>query len=98
MSCERYYGRRARGPARPSGIGAKAQSSHQAEAIVDAGAMLSIDWRGLTRLVGSNRAAVRQWARKGTRPRQSKDQRYQSLYLFGAIYPARGTGAALAMP
>ncbi len=28
------------------------------EAIVGAGAMLSIDWRGLTRLVGSIRAAV----------------------------------------
>jgi len=26
------------------------------------------------------------------------DQRYQSAYLFGAICPARGTGAALALP
>jgi transposase len=34
---------------------------------------------------------VRQWARRGSRPRQPKDQRYQSLYLFGAICPARGT-------
>ncbi len=30
------------------------------EAIVGAGAMVSIDWRGLTRLVGSIRAAVEQ--------------------------------------
>ena len=41
---------------------------------------------------------VRQWARRGTRPRQPADQRYTSAYLFGAICPALGTGAALAMP
>jgi hypothetical protein len=41
---------------------------------------------------------VRQWARRGTRPRQPADQRYTSAFLFGAICPARGTGAALAMP
>jgi hypothetical protein len=41
---------------------------------------------------------VRQWARRGTRPRQPADQRYDSAYLFGAICPARGTGAALALP
>src|SRR6187431_3706677 len=29
---------------------------------------------------------------------QPADQRYESAYLFGAICPARGTGAALAMP
>jgi hypothetical protein len=41
---------------------------------------------------------VRQWARKGTRPRQPADQRYENAYLFGAICPARGKGAALALP
>jgi hypothetical protein len=41
---------------------------------------------------------VRQWARRGSRPRQPADQRYESAYLFGAICPARGTGAALALP
>ena len=41
---------------------------------------------------------VRQWARCGSRPRQPADQRYESAYLFGAICPARGTGAALAVP
>ena len=35
---------------------------------------------------------------KAQGPRQPKDQRYQSLYIFGSICPARGTGAALAMP
>ena len=48
--------------------------------------------------LGQKNGLGRQWARKGTRPRQPKDQRYQSLYLFGAICPARGTGAGLVMP
>ena len=41
---------------------------------------------------------MRQWAKRGTRPRQPADQRYESASLFGAICPARGTGAALALP
>ena len=41
---------------------------------------------------------MRQWARRGSRPRQPADQRYENAYLFGAICPARGTGAALAPP
>ena len=41
---------------------------------------------------------VRQWAKRGTRPRQPADQRYDNAYLFGAICPARGVGAALALP
>ena len=48
--------------------------------------------------LGQKNGIVRQWARRGTRPRQPADQRYESAYLFGAICPARGTGAALAMP
>ena len=41
---------------------------------------------------------MRQWARRGSRPRQPADQRYESAYLFGAICPAYGKGAALALP
>src|SRR4028119_1720385 len=48
--------------------------------------------------LGQKNGVVRQWARRGSRPRQPADQRYESAYLFGAICPARGTGAALAMP
>ena len=48
--------------------------------------------------IGQKNSLVRQWARRGTRPRQPADQRYESAYLFGAICPARGVGAALAMP
>lgn len=48
--------------------------------------------------LGQKNGVVRQWARRGSRPRQPADQRYDSAYLFGAICPARGTGAGLAMP
>ena len=48
--------------------------------------------------IGQKNGIVRQWARRGTRPRQPADQRYKSAYLFGAICPARGNGAALALP
>ncbi|MDA1098461.1 MAG: IS630 family transposase, partial [Proteobacteria bacterium] len=40
----------------------------------------------------------RRWARRGTRPRAPKDQRTKSAYIFGAICPARGVGAALVLP
>jgi transposase len=48
--------------------------------------------------IGQKNGRVHQWARRGSRPRQPADQRYESAYLFGAICPARGTGAALALP
>jgi transposase len=48
--------------------------------------------------IGQKNDQVRQWARRGTRPRQPADQRHENLYLFGAICPARGKGAALALP
>ncbi len=48
--------------------------------------------------IGQKNGLVRQWARRGSRPRQPADQRYDNAYLFGAICPARGKGAALALP
>jgi transposase len=48
--------------------------------------------------IGQKNGLAYQWARKGTRPRQPKDQRYDNAYLFGAICPARDTGAAVVMP
>ena len=38
------------------------------------------------------------WAEKGSRPSASRDQRYSWAYLFGAICPTRGIGAALVLP
>jgi hypothetical protein len=48
--------------------------------------------------IGQKNGQVRQWAKRETRPRQPADQRYDNAYLFGAICPARGVGAALALP
>jgi len=48
--------------------------------------------------VGQKNGLVYQWAKTGTRPRQPKDQRYANAYVFGAICPARDTGAALVLP
>ena len=48
--------------------------------------------------IGQKNGIVRQWSRRGSRPRQPADQRYENAYLFGAICPARGTGAAIAVP
>ncbi len=58
---------------------------------------IEIWWQDEAR-IGQKNGLARLWARKGTRPRQPADQRYKSAYLFGAICPARGTGAAIMMP
>ena len=48
--------------------------------------------------VGQKNGLVYQWAKKGTRPRQPKDQRYANAYVFGAICPARDIATALVLP
>lgn len=48
--------------------------------------------------VGQQGTLTQIWARRGTRPRAPRDQRYKWAYLFGAICPDRGTGAALVLP
>ena len=46
----------------------------------------------------SHGTPTRIWAKRGTRPRIRRDRRFTWAYLFGAICPERGTGAALVMP
>ena len=41
---------------------------------------------------------TRVWAKRGTRPRAPRDQRYEWAYLFGAVCPERRAAAALVMP
>jgi hypothetical protein len=48
--------------------------------------------------VGQKNKLTRRWAKRGTRPRASHDQRTISAYIFGAICPAKGKGVALVMP
>jgi putative transposase len=48
--------------------------------------------------VGQQGTLTRVWAERGSRPPAPRDQRYDWTYLFGAVCPARGTGAALVLP
>ena len=48
--------------------------------------------------VGQKNGITRRWARRGTRPSAPKDQRTTSAYIYGAICPAEGKGAALVLP
>ena len=48
--------------------------------------------------VGQKNKLTCRWARKGSRPHAVHDQRSQSTYLFGAVSPELGTGAALVLP
>ena len=41
---------------------------------------------------------VSRWARRGTRPNASRDQRTVSTYILGAICPKQAKGAALILP
>jgi putative transposase len=41
---------------------------------------------------------TRQWARRGSRPRQPRDQRYQAAYIFAAVCPTSEKAAALVLP
>ncbi len=48
--------------------------------------------------VGQQGTLTRVWAPRGTRPRALRDHRRNSAYLFGAVCPERGIGAAVALP
>ena len=48
--------------------------------------------------VGQKNGITRRWARSGTRPCAPQDQRYASTYIFGAVCPQEGRGAALVLP
>ncbi len=48
--------------------------------------------------IGQQGTLTRVWAKRGTRPRAPRDQRYQWAYLFGAVCPERRAAAALVMP
>ncbi len=58
---------------------------------------IEIWWQDEAR-IGQKNKITRRWAKRGTRPSAPKDQRTKSAYIFGAICPARGVGAALVLP
>ena len=48
--------------------------------------------------VGQKNKITRRWALRGTRPVAAHDQRTAWTYIFGAICPKDGKGAALVLP
>jgi len=48
--------------------------------------------------IGQKNKITRRWAKRGTRPSALHDQRTASTYIFGAICPKEGKGAALVLP
>jgi hypothetical protein len=48
--------------------------------------------------VGQKNKITRRWAKRGTRPTAPRDQRTASTYIFGAVCPEAGKGAALVLP
>jgi hypothetical protein len=48
--------------------------------------------------IGQKNKITRRWAKRGTRPVAPHDQRTASAYIFGAICPEEGKGAALVLP
>ena len=48
--------------------------------------------------IGQKNKITSRWARRGTRPSAPHDQRTASTYIFGAICPREGKGAALVLP
>lgn len=48
--------------------------------------------------IGQKNKITRRWARRGSGPSAPRDQRTASTYIFGAICPKQGKGAALVLP
>jgi DDE superfamily endonuclease len=61
------------------------------------GKPLEIWWQDEAR-VGQQGTLTRIWAKRGSRPRVLRDRRFTWAYLFGAVCPDRGVGAAIVMP
>jgi hypothetical protein len=61
------------------------------------GTPIELWWQDEAR-VGQKNGITRRWAKRGTRPSAPKDQRTKSAYIFGAICPERGIGAAIISP
>ena len=55
-------------------------------------------WFGDEARIGQKNKVTRRWASRGTRPVAPSDQRTASTYIFGAVCPREGKGAALVLP
>ncbi len=67
------------------------------QAKLPAGTEIELWWQDEAR-IGQKNKITRRWAPRGSRPSAPHDQRTKSAYIFGAICPDRGVGAALVLP
>ncbi len=61
------------------------------------GKKIEIWWQDEARF-GQKGNLIRTWAEKGSRPRLLKDQRFEYVYIFGAVCPEHKKGAAIVVP
>jgi transposase len=61
------------------------------------GKPIELWWQDEAR-IGQQGSLTYIWGKQGTRPAAPRDQRYDWAYIFGAVCPARGVGAALVLP
>lgn len=61
------------------------------------GRPVEVWWQDEAR-VGQQGSLTYTWAPRGSRPAAPRDTRYEWAYLFGAVCPDRGIGAALVLP
>ena len=61
------------------------------------GKPIELWWQDEAR-VGQQGSLTYIWSERGSRPPAPRDQRYDWAYIFGAVCPARGVGAALVLP
>jgi len=61
------------------------------------GQPIALWWQDEAR-VGRQGSLTSIWAEPGSRPHAPRDQGYDLAYISGAVCPARGVGAALALP
>ena len=61
------------------------------------GTPIEVWWQDEAR-VGQQGTLTRVWAKRGARPRAVRDHRYTWAWLFGAVCPERGVGAAVVLP
>jgi len=71
-------------------------SGHRARAGCEAGAIEV--WFADEARIGQKNGIICRWARRRSRPSAPRYQRYASTYIFGAVCPQGGKGAALVLP
>ena len=103
VPCPRVRGRRAsrRGRSTPNPTPQRKPSSKKLPELIAAtvgeqasGKQLEIWFQDEAR-IGQKGELTRQWVRRGSRPRQPRDQRYAAAYVFAAVCPAAEKTAAL---